>query len=102
MRVLPHVTVVGDLTEGALSSQFPDKMPNGWTLWIAFKVIRDLNGVCWDGIGVPPDLRMVNTPEDIAAGKRPRAGIRPRSTRRRALPAPQDESASLRISKPRS
>jgi carboxyl-terminal processing protease len=32
MRVLPHVTVVGDLTEGALSAQFPDRLPNGWTL----------------------------------------------------------------------
>ena len=68
MRVLPHVTVVGDLTEGAFSAQFPEKMPNGWTLWIAFKVIRDLDGVCYDGIGVPPDLRIVNAPADIAAG----------------------------------
>ena len=25
MRVLPHVTVVGDTTEGALSSQFPEQ-----------------------------------------------------------------------------
>ena len=68
MRMFPTSPLVGDLTEGALSSQFPDKMPNGWTLWVAFKVIRDVNGVCWDGIGVPPDLRMVNTPEDIASG----------------------------------
>jgi len=46
MRVLPQVTVVGDITEGALSSQFPDKMPNGWTLWVAFKELRDQDGVC--------------------------------------------------------
>ncbi len=49
MRVLPHVTVAGDTTEGALSSQFPEKMPNGWTLWVAFKECRDHEGVCWDG-----------------------------------------------------
>ena len=53
MRVLPHVTVVGDTTEGAFSSQFPDKMPNGWTLWVAFKELRDHDGVCWDGVGIP-------------------------------------------------
>jgi C-terminal processing protease CtpA/Prc len=69
MRVLPQVTVVGDLAGGAFSAQFPDRMPNGWVLWVAFKVVKDHNGVCWDGIGVPPDLRIRNTPADIAAGK---------------------------------
>jgi carboxyl-terminal processing protease len=69
MRVLPHVTVVGDTTEGALSSQFPDRMPNGWTLWVAFKEVRDHEGVCWDGVGIPPDLRVINTAAEIAAGR---------------------------------
>lgn len=68
MRVLPQVTVVGDITEGALSSQFPDKMPNGWTLWVSFRELRDQDGVCWDGVGIPPDLRMINKAADIAAG----------------------------------
>ena len=68
MRVLPHVTLVGDLTAGAFSAQYPDRLPNGWVLWVAFKVIRDHNGVCWDGIGVPPDMRIRNRPEDISAG----------------------------------
>jgi tetratricopeptide (TPR) repeat protein len=95
MRVLPHVTMVGDLTEGALSSQFPDKMPNGWTLWIAFKVIRDVNGVCWDGIGVPPDIRIVNTPEDIASGN-DRVLEFALDLLEKGAPAPQDEAASLR------
>jgi tetratricopeptide (TPR) repeat protein len=95
MRVVPHVTVVGDLTEGALSAQFPDKMPNGWTLWIAFKVIRDVNGVCWDGIGVPPDIRIVNTPEDIASGN-DRVLEFALDLLEKGAPAPQDEAASLR------
>ena len=95
MRVLPHVTVVGDLTEGALSAQYPDKMPNGWTLWIAFKVIRDVNGVCWDGIGVPPDIRIVNTPEDIASGN-DRVLEFALDLLEKGAPAPQDEAASLR------
>jgi carboxyl-terminal processing protease len=69
MRVLPHVTVVGDTTEGALSAQFPDRMPNGWTLWVAFKEVRDHEGVCWDGVGIPPDLRVINTAADIVAGR---------------------------------
>jgi tetratricopeptide (TPR) repeat protein len=95
MRVLPHVTVVGDLTEGAFSAQYPDKMPNGWTLWVAFKVMRDVNGVCWDGIGVPPDLRIVNTPEDIASGT-DRVLEFALQLLEKGAPAPQDEAAGLR------
>jgi len=95
MRTLPHVTLVGDLTEGAFSAQYPDKMPNGWTLWVAFKVMRDENGVCWDGIGVPPDLRIVNTPEDIASGT-DRVLEFALQLLEKGAPAPQDESAGLR------
>jgi len=94
MRVLPHVTVVGDLTEGAFSAQYPDRMPNGWTLWVAFKVISDHSGVCWDGVGVPPDLRMLNTPADIASGT-DRVLEFALQLLEKGVPAPQDESASL-------
>lgn len=94
MRVLPHVTVAGDVTEGALSAQFPEKLPNGWTLWVAFKVIRDPNGVCWDGVGVPPDLRVCNRAEDVAAG-RDRVLEFAVQFLEKGLPAPQDEADSL-------
>ena len=94
MRVLPHVTVVGDLTEGALSSQFPDRLPNGWTLCVAFKVTRDHEGICWDGLGIPPDLRVLNTPAEIAAGTDRQLEFAQRLLERGA-PEPQDEAASL-------
>jgi len=94
MRVLPHVTVVGDLTEGALSAQFPDRMPNGWTLFVAFKVETDHNGVNWDGIGVPPDLRIVNSAADIAAGT-DRVLEFALQLLDKGAPAPQDEAESL-------
>jgi len=94
MRVLPHVTVVGDLTEGALSAQFPDRMPNGWTLFVAFKVETDHNGVNWDGIGIPPDLRIANSAADIAAG-RDRVLEFALQLLEKGTPGPQDESASL-------
>ena len=90
----PHVTVVGDLTEGAFSAQFPDRMPNGWTLWVAFHVATDHNGVNWDGIGIPPDLRIVNTAADVAAGiDRPIEFTL--DLLDKGAPAPQDESSSL-------
>ena len=94
MRVLPHVTVVGDVTEGALSAQFPEKLPNGWTLWVAFKVIRDQDGVCWDGVGVPPDIRVCNRAEDIVAGKDATLEFALQLLEK-GPPAPHDEASSL-------
>ncbi|MBP7865888.1 MAG: tetratricopeptide repeat protein [Acidobacteria bacterium] len=94
MRVLPHVTVAGDLTEGALSAQFPERLPNGWTLWVSFKESRDTDGVCWDGVGVPPDLRVCNTAADVAAG-RDRALEFAAQFLEKGSPAPQDDQAGL-------
>jgi carboxyl-terminal processing protease len=94
MRVLPHVTVVGDLTAGAFSSQFPERLPNGWILWLAYRVIRDHNGVCWDGIGVTPDLRIKNTRADIDTGSDRVLDFAIRLLQSGNL-QPQDEAGSL-------
>ena len=94
MRVLPQVTVVGDTTEGALSAQFPERMPNGWTLWVAFKETRDHEGVGWDGVGIPPDLRVINTTADIAAGRDMTLEFAVKFLEKGA-PALQDEAKSL-------
>ena len=94
MRVLPHVTVAGDASEGALSAQFPAPLPNGWTLWVAFKLLRDHTGICWDGVGIPPDLRVCNTAADLAAG-RDRVLEFAMQYLEKGNPAPQDETASL-------
>ncbi len=94
MRVLPHVTVVGDTTEGALSSQFPESMPNGWTLWVAFKEIRDHDGVCWDGVGIPPDLRVSQHGGRYRRRPGPGAGVC-HEVLGKGTPALQDEAKSL-------
>jgi tetratricopeptide (TPR) repeat protein len=94
MRVLPQVTVVGETTEGALSSQFPERLPNGWTLWVAFKEERDHEGVCWDGVGIPPDLRVQNTAAEIAAGRDQTLEFA-RKYLEVGAPALQDEAKSL-------
>jgi len=65
MRVLPHATIVGDFTAGCFADAEADKLPNGWYFSLSINLFKDQNGVCWEGIGVPPDLRIVNTKEDI-------------------------------------
>jgi len=69
MRVLPHVTVVGDLTSGVFADVYGDTLPNGWQFGVSYKLFVDYSGFCWEGIGVPPDLRIINTDEDIQKEK---------------------------------
>ena len=65
MRMLPHVTVVGDATSGVFADVYGDRMPNGWSFRVSFKLFIDPSGFCWEGIGVPADIRETNTKQDI-------------------------------------
>ncbi len=65
MRVIPHVTIVGDLTSGCFADVYGDRLPNGWRFGVSFKLFTDYTGFCWEGIGVPMDLRILNSKEDI-------------------------------------
>lgn len=61
MRILPNVTVVGDATSGVFADVYGDGMPNGWRFSVPFKLFIDQDGFCWEGIGVPADIRQNNT-----------------------------------------
>ncbi|MEM9837683.1 MAG: S41 family peptidase [Pseudomonadota bacterium] len=69
MRAFPHVTLIGQTTAGALADTVPMPVGDGWTFGVPINVIRDANGRSWEGIGVPPNLWITNTPSDIIAGK---------------------------------
>src|SRR5215831_2969482 len=67
MRVLPNATVVGDATSGVFADVYGDALPNGWRFSVPFKLFVDWQGFCWEGIGVPADIRQINTKQDIDA-----------------------------------
>ena len=69
MRVLPHVISVGETTSGCQADMRWDKLPNGWRFSISYTLFVDQDGFCWEGIGIPPDLRQINTKEDIEQGR---------------------------------
>jgi C-terminal processing protease CtpA/Prc/Tfp pilus assembly protein PilF len=69
MRVLPHVTVIGDFTSGCFADMYMDELPNGWSLSVSYKLFLDHTGFCWEGIGVPPDLRVTGREADFDEGK---------------------------------
>ena len=69
MRVLPHVTVLGETTSGVFADVYRDTLPNGWRFSVSYKLFVDYTGFCWEGLGVPPDIRQINTAEEIQAGR---------------------------------
>ncbi len=58
MRALPNVTTVGLPTEGALSDILSKNLPNGWSLGLSNEIYVDHEGICFEGPGVPPEIRM--------------------------------------------
>jgi C-terminal processing protease CtpA/Prc len=69
IRVLPHATLVGDFTAGCFADSKALILPNGWYFSVSINLFVDYNGFCWEGIGVPPDLRIINTDEDVGNGR---------------------------------
>jgi hypothetical protein len=69
MKVLPHVTQVGELTSGCFADNAQAELPNGWKLSYSHNLFLDHEGRCWEGIGVPPEVRVLNTARDRAEGR---------------------------------
>jgi hypothetical protein len=65
MKVLPHVVQIGDFTSGCFADSGADKLPNGWSFSYSYNLFTDHRGFCWEGIGVPPEIRQVNTEADL-------------------------------------
>ena len=64
-RELPHVTLVGEHTNGIFSYQFDGKLPNGWTYNLSNQIYYSADGVCYESKGVPVDIKVKNTKDDL-------------------------------------
>ena len=71
MKQLPHVTIIGDDTNGTFSYQFEKKLPNGWRYRLSYQVYYSADMVCFEGRGVPVDIRLLNKRSDIENGVDP-------------------------------
>ncbi|MEO1449927.1 MAG: S41 family peptidase, partial [Bacteroidota bacterium] len=65
MRTIPHVTIMGDTTGGGFSDAVERQLPNGWLYRMSVGDYRDQDGISYESFGVPPDIRLVNTTEDL-------------------------------------
>ena len=71
IRQLPYVTIVGDHTNGIFSYQLEKDLPNGWEYRLSYQVYLSADLVCYEGGGVPADIRLLNKKVDIARGVDP-------------------------------
>jgi len=68
IRQLPHVTIIGDHTNGIFSYTLDKKLPNGWDYCLSYQVYLSADMVCYEGKGVPADIELLNRKADIASG----------------------------------
>jgi C-terminal processing protease CtpA/Prc len=68
IRQLPHVTIIGDHTNGIFSYQLEKKLPNGWRYNLSYQTYFSADMVCYEGKGVPVDIKLLNKKADIKNG----------------------------------
>ncbi|MFN8574678.1 MAG: S41 family peptidase [Gemmatimonadaceae bacterium] len=72
MGRLPHVTRIGENTQGVFSDVLGREMPNGWHFGLPNEVFRTKDGKTFDGAGIPPDIAVpVFVDADVTAGRDP-------------------------------
>lgn len=69
MKTFPNVIQVGDTTTGAFSDVITRELPNGWIYGLSVGDYRDGNNMSLEGIGLAPDIRIVNTEAELQAGQ---------------------------------
>jgi carboxyl-terminal processing protease len=68
IKRLPHVTIIGDHTNGIFSYQLEKKLPNGWRYRLSYQKYFSADMVCYEGKGVPVDIKLLNRKADIENG----------------------------------
>lgn len=71
MHRLPEVQLIGENTEGSFDSMRFHQLPNGWYYSLPDKRIHDSANQCYEGIGVPVDVRVVVSPDDLRRSEDP-------------------------------
>ena len=68
----PHVTRIGENTQGVFCDVLDRHLPNGWTFGLPNAIYRTGDGTAFDVTGIPPDIEVpVFKDSDIQARKDP-------------------------------
>ena len=58
MMAIPNVTSLGEPTVGALSDTHSVYLPNGWRARMSNEVYKAVDGVVYEGVGIPVDIHL--------------------------------------------
>jgi C-terminal processing protease CtpA/Prc len=79
MGRVPRVIRIGENTQGLFSDVLERRLPNGWIIYLSNEVFRTEDGKAFDGMGIPPDVRVpVFADSDIIAKRDARPRCCPR------------------------
>jgi hypothetical protein len=68
----PHITRIGEHTQGVFSDVQGRSLPNGWSFGLPNELFLTEDGRSFDGTGIPPDIEVpVFRPADLEAGLDP-------------------------------
>lgn len=66
----PHVTTVGENTQGVFSDVFGHRLPNGWYFGVPNELYVTKDGKSFDRVGISPDVRIPVFPaSDLEKGR---------------------------------
>ena len=66
----PHITRIGENTQGVYSDVLVRRLPNGWRFGLPNEVFLTEQGKHFEATGVPPDIRIPVFPKaDLDAGR---------------------------------
>jgi C-terminal processing protease CtpA/Prc len=68
MRLFPNVTHLGDITAGANDGPIARQLPNRWVYHLPLGLTTDANDVCYEGIGITPQILVTNDTTSLEQG----------------------------------
>jgi carboxyl-terminal processing protease len=69
LRTLPRVTVMGDTTNGSISTKIARELANGWYYSLTPQQVEMFDGRSYEGRGLAPDAVIRNDPEEVRSGR---------------------------------
>lgn len=69
LKSLPNVTHLGDTTNGAAATKIGKELANGWAYSVICQQLKFNDGFDYEDSGLPPDIYMKNSEEDIKNGQ---------------------------------
>ncbi|MDR1506602.1 MAG: S41 family peptidase [Treponema sp.] len=67
LRSQPHVTHAGSTSAGAFSLSLERQLANGWIYSVSVQKVTDMDGACYEGVGIAPPILTANSAVNIAS-----------------------------------